>query len=252
MGQVTVLSIGTTHPWNVAGTGLDLRIGTELGVRVLSVIAAVSAQDARGVHALEPLSAATVRAQLEAIRWDLVDAVRVGALGSAAAVHEVALALARAGLPTVIDPVLAATGGGALADDATRDAIGAELLALPEAIVTPNLNEASALLGREIGRAQLIDAALELRALGARAVLLKGGHLSGEPSDVLADADGVEMFAGGRIAGEMRGTGCTLAMALACALARGDQLRDAVRFARAFVRERIAHAVQVDGMRAAY
>jgi hydroxymethylpyrimidine/phosphomethylpyrimidine kinase len=60
------------------------------------------------------------------------------------------------------------------------------------------------------------------------------------------------MFAGGRIAGEMRGTGCTLAMALACAIARGDELREAVRFARAFVRERIAHAVQVDGMRAAY
>jgi hydroxymethylpyrimidine/phosphomethylpyrimidine kinase len=152
----------------------------------------------------------------------------------------------------VVDPVLAATGGGALADDATRHAIGAELLPLREAIVTPNLDEASALLGREIGRAQLIDAALELRARGARAVLLKGGHLSGEPSDVLADADGVEMFAGGRIAGEMRGTGCTLAMALACALARGDELREAVRFARAFVRERIAHAVQVDGMRAAY
>ena len=249
---MTVLSIGTTHPWNVAGTGLDLRIGTELGVRVLTVIAAVSAQDARGVHALEPVSGAMVRAQLDAIRWDMVDAIRVGALGSAAAVHAVASAIASAGRPAVIDPVLAATGGGALADDAARLAIGEELLALPHAIVTPNLDEASALLGREIGRAELIDAARELRARGARAVLLKGGHLSGEPSDVLADADGVETFAGGRIAGEMRGTGCTLAMALACALARGDDVRAAVRFARAFVRERIAHAVQVDGMRAAY
>ena len=247
-----VLSIGTSHPWNVAGTGLDLRIGAELGVRVLTVIAAVSAQDARGVHALEPISASTIRAQLEAIRWDLVDAVRVGALGSAAAVHEVAQALSRAGRPAVVDPVLAATDGGVLADDATRRAIGDELFALSTAIVTPNLDEASALLGRELGRAQLIDAAQALRARGARAVLLKGGHLSGEPSDVLADADGVEMFAGGRIPGEMRGTGCTLAMALACALARGDDVRAAVRFARAFVRERIAHAVQVDGMRAAY
>lgn len=249
---MTVLSIGTTHPWNVAGTGLDLRIGTELGVRVLSVIAAVSAQDARGVHALAPIAADMIRAQLDAIRWDLVDAVRVGALGSAAAVHEIARALAAADLPAVIDPVFTATGGGALADDATRVAIGEELLPLRLAIVTPNLEEASALLGREIGRAQLIDAALELRSRGARAVLLKGGHLAGEPSDVLADADGVEMFAGGRIPGDMRGTGCTLAMALACALARGDGLREAVRFARSFVRERIAHAVQVDGMRAAY
>lgn len=251
-GDVTVLSIGTTHPWNVAGTGLDLRIGTELGVRVLSVVAAVSAQDARGVHALEPLSAAIIRAQLDAIDWDLVDAVRVGALGSAAAVQLVAQAIRGADLPAVIDPVLAASGGGALADDATQRAIGDDLLSLPQAIVTPNLAEASALLGREVGRAQLVDAARELRSRGARAVLLKGGHLSGEPSDVLADADGVETFAGGRIPGDMRGTGCTLAMALACALARGDELRAAVRFARAFVRERIAHAVQVDGMRAAY
>jgi hydroxymethylpyrimidine kinase/phosphomethylpyrimidine kinase len=252
MGEVAVLSIGTTHPWNIAGVGLDLRIGAQLGARVFTVLAAISAQDAAGVRALEPLSPATVRAQLEAVPWQLVDAVRVGALGSPDAVHTVAAALAGRDLPVVVDPVVFATGGSALAGEGTLQAIGAELLTLPQVVLTPNLDEAGTLLGREIGRAQLVDAAVELRSRGARAVLLKGGHLAGEPSDVLADRDGVETFSGQRIQAEMRGTGCTLAMALAVALGRGDALRDAVRFARAFVRDRITHAVQVDGMRAAY
>jgi hydroxymethylpyrimidine/phosphomethylpyrimidine kinase len=95
------------------------------------------------------------------------------------------------------------------------------------------------LLDREIRREDLVPAATALRALGARAVLLKGGHLAGEPTDVLADGDGVEVFSEPRIAGDMRGTGCTLAMALACALARGDDVRNAVRFARGVVREKL-------------
>ena len=122
MGEVTVLTIGTTHPWNVAGVGLDLRIGAALGARVFSVLAAISAQDARGVHALEPLSRTTVQAQLEAIPWNLVGAVRVGALGSPDAVHAVAAALAVRELPVVVDPVVSATGSGALAGEGTLPA----------------------------------------------------------------------------------------------------------------------------------
>jgi hydroxymethylpyrimidine kinase/phosphomethylpyrimidine kinase len=239
MGEVAVLSIGTTHPWNIAGVGLDLRIGAQLGVRVFTVLAAISAQDAHGVRALEPLSPATVQAQLEAVPWELVTAVRVGALGSPAVVHAVAMALAARDLPVVVDPVVFATGGGALAGEGTLQAIGAELLTLPQVVLTPNLDEAGALLGREIGRAQLVEAAVALRSRGARAVLLKGGHLAGEPCDVLADPDGVETFSGQRIDAEMRGTGCTLAMGLAVALGRGDELRDAVRFARGLVREKL-------------
>ncbi len=239
MGEVAVLSIGTTHPWNIAGVGLDLRIGAQLGVRVFTVLAAISAQDGTGVRALEPLSPATVQAQLEAVPWPLVTAVRVGALGSPEAVHAVAAALASRDLPVVVDPVVFATGGGALAAEGTLPAIEAELLTLPQVVLTPNLDEAGALLGRKIDRAHLAEAAVALRSRGARAVLLKGGHLAGEPSDVLADRDGVETFSGQRINAEMRGTGCTLAMALAVALGRGDELRDAVRFARGFVREKL-------------
>lgn len=252
MGPVSVLSIGTTHPWNVAGVGLDIRIGAELGVRVLTVVAAVSAQDARGVLALEVQAPQTIDAQLKAIQWEVVRAVRIGALGAPDVVPLIASALAGRNVPVVVDPVLAASGGGALGGEGTVRAIGETLATMPQTILTPNLAEASVLLGRAIGREELAWAAAELKQRGARAVLLKGGHLVGEPSDALADSGGVEMFSGQRLAVEMRGTGCTLAMALACALARGDGLRDAVGFARAFVREKIAHAVQVDGMRAAY
>ena len=249
---MSVLSIGTTHPWNVAGVGLDIRIGAELGMRVLTVVAAVSAQDARGVHALEIQSLQTIDAQLKAIPWEVVRAVRIGALGAPEVVPLIATRLAAHDLPVVVDPVLGASSGGALGGEGTLRVIGQTLATMPQTILTPNLAEASALLGRDVGREHLAEAAAELKNRGARAVLLKGGHLVGEPSDALADGEGIEMFSGQRLAVEMRGTGCTLAMALACALARGDGLRDAVRFARAFVREKIAHAVQVDGIRAAY
>ncbi|HEY5340580.1 MAG TPA: bifunctional hydroxymethylpyrimidine kinase/phosphomethylpyrimidine kinase, partial [Candidatus Aquilonibacter sp.] len=150
------------------------------------------------------------------------------------------------------DPVIAATRSGRLADDATVEALSSSLLALPHAVITPNVAEASLLLGRHVDRAGMIEAAEALRTRGARAVLLKGGHLDGSPLDILSTADGVERFEGERIAGDMRGTGCVLAMALACALARGDALRDAAMFARGFVREKIAHAVQFGGLFAAY
>ena len=241
MDQV-VCSIGTTHPWNVAGVGLDLRLGTELGVRVLSVIAAVSAQDERGVRALEAVSPALLRAQLAAIPWPQVDAVRVGALPTVEAVAAVAEAFAPLDGPIVIDPVLAASRGGALAGAGVLEATRDRLLPLPHAILTPNLDEAEALLRRTIARGEMEAAAAELRARGARAVLLKGGHVTGDPIDVLAIPGETLRFEEARIPGEMRGTGCTLAMALACALARGDELIPAVRFARGIVREKIAQA----------
>lgn len=242
MGEITVCSIGTTHPWNVAGVGLDQRIGSELGIRVVTVVAAVSAQDERGVHALEPVTLQTLEAQLAVIPWSAVGAVRVGALGSARAIEAVADALEKHAVPVVIDPVLAASSGGGLAGEGAVAAIRERFLPLSNAVVTPNLDEGEALLGRTIARDELEASAAELRDRGARAVLLKGGHLIGEPVDVLATREGTLRFEDSRIPGEMRGTGCTLAMALACALARGDELIEAVRFARGIVREKIAKA----------
>jgi len=252
--MTTVLSIGTTHPWNVAGVGLDMRVAAELGVRVLTVVTAVSAQDANGIHALEGVSPQTVRAQFDALPLAGVSAVRVGALTSPEAVREIAAVLRKLyDVPAVVDPVLGATRGGQFADAATLEAIRRELIALPNVILTPNIPEASALLeGREIDRNGLADAARALLHLGSRAVLLTGGHLSGNPVDALATADAIDLFSGTRLVHDMRGSGCVLAMALAVELADGHDLRSAVQHARVFVRKKIESAWQFGELRVAY
>lgn len=249
-----VLSVGTSHPWNIAGIGLDLLVGEELGARVLTVVTAVSAQDAGGVRAVEAVSPAIVRAQFESVPVRSVRAIRVGALTSPEVAREVANALRGfADIPAVVDPVMQASRGGTLADDATVRALSAEIGILPNVILTPNLKEASILLGgRALERDTLGTAARELQRRGARAVLLKGGHLQENPVDALATAQSVELLSGTRLAGGMRGTGCVLAMALACALAQGDPLRDAVQFARAFVRRKISSAREFGGLHVAY
>ncbi len=237
-----VLSIGMSHPWNVAGVGRDIVVGERLGARVFTAVAGVSAQDGRGTVILQPVVPDVLAAQLAAFPWDAAGAVRVGALPTRDAVDAVGASLrAHAWLPAVVDPVFAASGGGQLGDAAARAAIRDDLARLSNVVLTPNLAEAATLLESDaIDREAIGDAAARLRARGALAVLLKGGHLDGDPIDALATSGGVELFAEPRIAGRMHGTGCTLAMALACELARGAALRDAARAARAFVRDQIA------------
>ena len=237
-----VLSVGTTHPWNVAGVGRDLIVGCELGARVFTAVAAVSAQDARGVTALQAVHAEVLAAQLAALPWDSAGAARIGALPTLAAVRAVAEPLRlRPWLPAVVDPVLRATRGGELSDAPAAYGIRDELATLGSVVLTPNLDEAAFLLGRSaIERDELTGAAAALQARGPAAVLLKGGHLEGEPCDALATASGVELFREPRIAGAMHGTGCTLAMALACELAGGTPISHAVRAARAYVRVELA------------
>jgi len=237
-----VLSIGTSHPWNVAGVGRDLIVGEQLDARVFTAIAAVSAQDGRGHVVVQPISSEVLAAQLRALPWDAAGAVRVGALPTREAVSTIAASLrAHAWLPAVVDPVFAASGGGELCDPAARQGIRDELAVLGNVVLTPNLAEAAALLENGgIERARIGEAAAALQSRGALAVLLKGGHLGGDPADALATAGGVEIFSEPRIAGRMHGTGCTLAMALACELARGAALIDAVRASSAYARDQIA------------
>jgi hydroxymethylpyrimidine/phosphomethylpyrimidine kinase len=241
-GMPIVLSIGTSHPWNVAGVGRDVVIGTDLGARVFTAIAAVSAQDGRGVVALHRVPNDVFEAQLAVLPWDSAGAVRVGALPTPIAVRSVATALtSHPWLPAVVDPAFSASRSGELVGVAARYGVRDDLAALPNVVLTPNLDEAALLLGKpSIGRDEIAEAAAALRARGSLAVLLKGGHLNGDPTDALATAAGVEMFSDPRIAGRMHGTGCTLAMVLACELARGTALIAAVRAARAYVRDQIA------------
>lgn len=249
-----VASIGTTHPWNIAGVGLDLLVAREFDVRALTVVAAVSAQNERGLHALEPVSEQLLDAQLRALPMTEVRALRVGALCGARAVERVAeFVAAHAKVPAVVDPVLGASLGGAFLDDAAFIALRDRLATLPSVVLTPNVAEAARLLGvASVTRETLDEAAQTLRDRGARAVLLKGGHLDGDPVDALVDERGLETYADVRVAADMRGTGCALAMAIACELASGSTLRESVTVARAFVRTKIANAPTFHGLRAAY
>jgi hydroxymethylpyrimidine/phosphomethylpyrimidine kinase len=245
-GAPLVCAIGTTDPWNLAGLGLDVRALAECGARALTVVAGVSAQDARGIHALHEVPAEIIDAQFAALAEAPIAAYRVGALPGLRAIATVAAHLRGVAVPIVYDPVLGASGGGAFVDHAGVAAIVRELIPVAT-IVTPNLEEARRLAGLE----RCDDAetmALAARTIvsdGARAVLVKGGHLAGAALDVLFDGE-LHAFEEPRIAGTMRGTGCFLADALAAALARGETLRDAVIGARAYVRGKIERAQELD------
>lgn len=242
--MTVVATVGTTHPLAFAGLAFAVLALADDAVRPVCVVAGVSAQDATHVRALCAIDAPTIRAQFAALHAAGVAAFHVGALISAAAVHAVADGLATyPGVPVVVDPVLAAGGGDALADNATRDALRDALF--PRAtLVTPNLDEAAAFLGRAITDVDAMrEAAAALRAYGAHAVLVKGGHLAGAATDVLADERGTRSFTSPRIAATLRGTGDLLATTIAASLARGTSLDESIDYARRRVAAAITRGV---------
>jgi hydroxymethylpyrimidine/phosphomethylpyrimidine kinase len=249
-----VASIGTSHPWNIAGVGLDARVAAEFGVAHAMVLAAVSAQDEQGVRGVYPVEPQALKAQLESLP-SVVAAFRIGALVNAGNVRLVAefLRSRASNAAVVVDPVLSATLGGELRSGAgLEDALRAELLALP-VIVTPNVDETEALLGsRPQNAGDLAACGERFVRLGARAALMKGGHLSGEAVDVIVTARDRIVMSGERYAGSMRGSGCTLAAALACELAQGKNLVAAAAAARDYVREKIAAGTVRNGLQVAF
>lgn len=240
-----VLCVAGSDSAGCSGLAADLRTVAALGGHGQMAVTAVTAQDTCGVHALAPVSARLVRAQIAAVLADTgTDAVKIGMLAGAPVVRAVAAALTGSTQARVVlDPVLRSTTGSTLLDDAGRRALVSLLLPLAD-LITPNLPEAESLLGhRIVGIAGMKDAARQLRELGARAVLVKGGHRRGAAVDVFADADATVLLSAPRIAGgNTRGTGCVLSTACACFLARGFALPLAVRRAKAFVTAAIRHA----------
>ncbi|REE92377.1 bifunctional hydroxymethylpyrimidine kinase/phosphomethylpyrimidine kinase [Cupriavidus plantarum] len=242
-----LLTIAGSDSGGGAGIQADLKTFAALGGFGMSAITAITAQNTLGVTGVHAIPADMVAAQIDAVAGDIgVDAAKTGMLGTAAIVEAVAGAVDRHGIRRlVVDPVMISTSGATLSDDATSQAM-VQLLFPRAMLVTPNLPEASYLLGRRIARrADMEDAAAELLALGCRAVLLKGGHLEdgedGRLDDLLMTADGtVRVFTHPRIdTPNLHGTGCTLAAATAAQLARGDGLEDAVGVALDYV----AHAI---------
>jgi len=247
-----VAAVGTTHPFASTGLLVELTALRELGVRPVAVIAGVSAQDAAHVYAREAVAVATIERQFAALASAGIAACSVGALLDAPSVGAVAAGVARLGVPAVCDPVIAASGGDRIADDATIAALRAVLFPAC-ALITPNLDEAGVLIGARLRTLADVHAALPaLLALGPRAVLVTGGHLAGDPCDVFADGTRVVERRAPRVPGTLRGTGSLLATAIAARLAHGDDVDAAIDAARDFVRARIAGALAFAGMRVAY
>ena len=235
-----VLSIAGSDSGGGAGIQADLKTFSALGCYGMTAITAITAQNTQGVRAIHGIPPDMLRAQIDAVAEDIgVDAVKVGMLHDPEVVRVVVKAIARHQmLQVVLDPVMVATSGDRLMADETVSVLVQELFPLVT-VVTPNLDEAALLLGRAIDGADALDeAASALLALGAPAVLLKGGHLPGDlVIDVLAMAGGGRLrLQSPRIATHNgHGTGCTLSSAIAAHLALGFPLPQAVELARAYI-----------------
>lgn len=237
-GPACCLTIAGSDSGGGAGIQADLKTFHAHRTHGLSAITAVTAQNTRGVAAVHKVPDKHVRAQLDALFEDFpVAAVKIGMLGDAATTRLVArLMQARRPPWLVLDPVMIATSGARLLEDAAVHAMIDELLPLAD-ILTPNLPEAEALLGRRVVHPEDFDAAgAALRDMGAAGVLLKGGHAPGrEVVDRFYDARGVMSLRHPRLEREGHGTGCTLSSAITARLARGARPRQAVRGATAYV-----------------
>jgi hydroxymethylpyrimidine/phosphomethylpyrimidine kinase len=241
-----VLTIAGSDSSGGAGIQADLRTFAELGVSGVSVVTAVTAQSSARVLAWEPVTATLVAQQLDAVLEDASPrAVKSGMLGSADVVEAVAQGIARHKLPNyVMDPVIVATSGARLLRSDAERRLVERLLPLAQ-LVTPNLDEAEALTGGPVrAPAEMEAAGRALIAKGAKAALVKGGHLDGATIvDVLVTAGAVRRFEHPRSAGRpVHGTGCVLSAAIAAGLAKGEGLEGAVEHAIDFVQREIATA----------
>jgi len=233
--RCSVLTIAGSDSGGAAGIQADLKTFAAFGAHGLSAIAAFTAQNLDSVLSIHRVPSHALEHQLQALfaGFDIA-AVKIGMLGSVANVTAVAATLrAMRARNVVLDPVLASTSGAALLSARGVRALREQLIPLAD-VLTPNLPEAEILLGSSVRDVEA--AARALRALGARAVLLKGGHARGRiVRDVLVDARGVEEFRHARLAVRARGTGCVLSSAIACGLAGGRSPRAAIAGAEEFL-----------------
>lgn len=242
-----VLTIAGSDSSGGAGIQADLKTFTVFRTYGMSAITALTAQNTRGVSGIVPVAPAFVREQIDAVATDVgVDAAKTGMLATRDIIDAVADAVRAHRLdPLVVDPVMVAQSGARLLADDARDALLRTLLPLA-ALVTPNLPEAEALLGVHIADlAAMRDAARRLVELGARAALVKGGHLDGaEAIDVLHDGRDLHELRAPRVATpHTHGTGCMTAAALTACLARGLPLLDAAHTAKRFITAAITHGL---------
>jgi len=245
-----VLIIAGSDSGGGAGIQADIKAVTMLGGHAATAITAVTVQNTLGVHGVHPLPLDLIEAQARAVLDDIgADAIKTGMLGSVAVVERVAAILDSADVPAVIDPVMVAKGGHSLLGEDAVSAVKA--LMIPRAaLLTPNAPEAEALTGLAVtdldGQRR---AGAFLIGMGAKAVLMKGGHVPGPTVvDVLVTGTGETLLEGERVeTRHTHGTGCTLASACAAGIAKGLPLEVAVAEAWAYVAEAIRRAPGLGG-----
>lgn len=236
---VRVLTIAGSDSGAGAGIQADIKTISALGCYAASAITCITAQNTIGVQAIEPLSVNIIRAQIESVLSDIgVDAIKIGMLGSAEIANSVADMLRGVSVPIVLDPVLVATSGDKLTKEDAKEVILDRLMPICT-IITPNISEAEQLSGYSDSRAWDI-----LNKRGAKALLLKGGHGSGDILvDTLYTADGVCKYINERIdTPNTHGTGCSLSSAIASMLAQGQEIEPSVAAAIKYVHKAIATA----------
>jgi hydroxymethylpyrimidine/phosphomethylpyrimidine kinase len=245
--QGRVLIIAGSDSGGGAGIQADIKTVSMLDAYAATAITALTAQNTEGVFGVLPISPDFIRQQIEVVLGDIgADAIKTGMLHDAAVIETIASVLQEraAGVPLVLDPVMVAKGGARLIDPDAIEVLKRVLVARAD-ILTPNLPEAALLSGMTIASVGGMQAAGEaLLTLGCRAVLVKGGHLSGETvSDVLVTVGGIRVWQSPRVATRhTHGTGCTLASAIAAGLAQGLDVEGAVDRARTYVQRAIASA----------
>jgi hydroxymethylpyrimidine/phosphomethylpyrimidine kinase len=245
------LTIAGSDSGGGAGIQADLKTFAVLGVWGMSAVTSITVQNTKGVTGVSDVPAEVVAAQIRAVAGDIgVDAAKTGMLSSAEIVEAVADAIEETGVPNlVVDPVFVSKHGHRLLRDDAVDALR-KLITPLATVITPNLPEASGLTGFDVQTLEDMErAARAILDLGARAVLVKGGHLEKQTSeDVFADGEVIEWLGADRIdSPNTHGTGCVLSASIAAYLARGDGLFEAVRKGKVFVTEAIRRGLSIGG-----
>ena len=242
------LTIAGSDSGGGAGLQADLKTFAALGVYGMSAVTAITAQNTVGVQGVIELPADFVGLQIASVVEDIgVDAVKTGMLANAEIIAVVAAKVKEHDLPNlVVDPVMVAKSGDSLLRADARDALINLLLPLA-IVVTPNLHEARVLTGLTIDNTEgMKRAAAAIHGLGARYVVVKGGHLPGESVDVLFDGHEFALFRSPRIeTGNTHGTGCTFASAIAAGLAKGQSVVEAVGAAKEFITMALRHSLDL-------
>lgn len=242
------LTIAGSDSGGGAGIQADLKTFSALGVFGMSVITALTAQNTCGVTAISETSHEMIKAQIEAVFDDIhVDAVKIGMLSSSGIIREVSAGLEKYKVENVVlDTVMISKSGSHLLKPEAVDTLRKELI--PKAlIVTPNLYEAAELVGFEVkDQVSMEKAAKIIKKMGAKYVIVKGGHLEGDACDMLYDGNKIELFPNQRIhTTHTHGTGCTFSSAITAGLAKGFSVYEAVAQAKKYITIAITHGFKL-------